>query len=214
MSSDYKEYTEYKGYNIVIEPDECNESPRENDNLGHMACFHDRYNLGDEYTDRPDRVRDPADFNQWFDENEKDIAIILPLYLYDHSGITMWTDDGVQRYHQHYAWDGGQVGYIYVLKSELRNEYHVKHVTKKILDLARKVLIGEVQEYDQFLTGDVWGYNIYAPNDEDQEESLDSCWGFYGSDYCLEQAKEIVDSLALKDEESAWNKIVVEEPVQ
>ena len=43
----------------------------------------------------------------------------------------------------------------------------------------------EVKTYDQYLTGDVWGYII----EDDSGEVLDSCWGFFGHDYCEEEAK-------------------------
>lgn len=55
--------------------------------------------------------------------------------------------------------------------------------------MAEKYLKSEVETYDQYLTGDVYGYVI-----EDKEgEELDSCWGFYGEEYCLEEAKSIAD---------------------
>lgn len=187
---------EYRGYTIRIYPDDdYGESPREWDNLGHMACFHSRYDLGDNYQNRPDGCRDANDFLEWLKENKDEIAILLPLYLYDHSGITMWTDDGIKRYHQHYAWDGGQVGYIYVLKSELRKELKAVRLSKKNLEYARKVLIGEVQVYDQYLTGDVYGYVL-----ENDGEEIDSCWGYYPTEphnwsEIAEQVKDEVDNI-------------------
>ena len=75
--------------NIVQDEDPLN--PRTAfDNLGKMICFHKRYTLGDEHN------IDPSDFNGW-DEmaasitQEHRAVIILPLYLYDHSGITLQT---------------------------------------------------------------------------------------------------------------------------
>ena len=46
----------------------------------------------------------------------------------------------------------------------------------------------EVQIYDQYLRGDVYGYNLYQADppigeeDEPEWEEIDSCWGFYGTD--------------------------------
>jgi hypothetical protein len=37
-----------------------------------------------------------------------------------------------------------------------------------------------VQRYDQYLTGDVWGYVI----EDSARNELESCWGFYGERYC------------------------------
>jgi hypothetical protein len=54
---------------------------------------------------------------------------------------------------------------------------------------AIKVAQSIVDEWNDYLSGNVWGYNI--------EETGDSCWGFYGDynaeDGCLDQAKSCVD---------------------
>ena len=49
---------------------------------------------------------------------------------------------------------------------------------------------GEVAEYDQYLTGQVYGYVI---EDEDGDH-VDSCWGFIGGlDYVRTSAKEAAE---------------------
>ena len=50
----------------------------------------------------------------------------------------------------------------------------------------------EVKQYSQYLEGDVYGFAIEDPDGND----MDSCWGFYGHAYCLQEAKSIADSLA------------------
>lgn len=99
-------------------------------------------------------------------------VVMLPLYLYDHGGITMNTKGF------HCPWDSGQVGFIYVSKQQLRDEYDWKLITEKRCRKVGDILRGEVETYDQFLTGDVYGYVI---EDEDGEKE-GRCWGFYGSD--------------------------------
>ena len=47
----------------------------------------------------------------------KDIVFYLPLYLYDHSGITMNTG-GFSC-----SWDSGQMGWIYATKEDIQKEY-------------------------------------------------------------------------------------------
>lgn len=75
-------------------------------------------------------------------------------------------------------WDSGQVGWIHVSLSKVREEYGVKRVTKKIREQAISMLEQEVEEYSQYLSGEIYGYVI-----EDKTGRLvDSCWGFYGSD--------------------------------
>jgi len=99
--------------------------------------------------------------------------IILPLYLYDHSGITMNTT-GFSC-----PWDSGQVGWIYVSKEKVRKEYEVKRITKKIRDRVIAVLKSEVKIYSQWLEGNVFGFVLKDAEDNE----IDSCWGFYGDDW-------------------------------
>ena len=76
------ETIEYKGLTIKIYQDEDAENPRDWDNFGHMICFHSRYTLGDKHEMTPEDAR------QLYDRKD---VIALPLYLYDHSGITIRT---------------------------------------------------------------------------------------------------------------------------
>jgi hypothetical protein len=179
---------EYKDHTIRIQPDDHNESPRTDfDNMGTMVCFHGRYDLGDK-----DHGIRHEDYNGWdaMEEalrKEHDAAIILPIYLYDHSGLTINTTGFSCR------WDSGRIGLIYVSKATLRKEYSTKRVTKDVLEKAERVLLGEVETYDQFLRGDIYGYVI----DSAEEEHIESCWGFYGDyeEYCLTEARSMVDCL-------------------
>lgn len=164
-------------------------NPRtERDNLGTMICFHKRYSLGDKHD------YDTNQFTSWEDMRNKlvnrlDIAVILPLYLYDHSSITIATTPFSC------PWDSGQIGYVYVTKEKARKEYMVKRLTKQKLALIEKVLLTEVETYDQYLTGDVWGYRVYN-SDGDEIESV---WGFYGDDPHMNGMKGNLNSLILKE---------------
>jgi len=161
----------YKDLVINIENDENPINPRKNDNLGTMVCFHSRYNLGDEHN-----FIDPSDFAKQLKEN----SVILPLYLYDHSGLTINTT-GFSC-----PWDSGQVGWIYVDRADIRKEYGKKKVFPSLVRKVKNVLKSEVEVYDKYLRGESYGYII-----EDRERNhLDSCWGFDDFEYCLEIAKE------------------------
>jgi hypothetical protein len=122
---------------------------------------------------------------------QEDVAVILPLYLYDHSGITMNTT-GFSC-----GWDSGQVGFIYVSRETLRKEYSVKRISNKIVEKATKLLIGEVETYDQFLKGDVYGFKVFKVETCDKgcehEEEIGSCWGFYGDNFIENGLIEHVD---------------------
>ncbi len=172
-------------YKIEIIQDENPSSPREWDNLGTMICFHRRYSLGDKHD-----FRDSDAATEFLDSNRKKIAILLPLYLYDHSGITMNTTGFSCR------WDSGQVGVIYITKEKIRKEYNMKRVSKQRLAKVKEYLIGEVKTYDQYLTGDVYGYKI---TEVETDEEIDSCWGYFGQDHCLTEAESIVNSMIKND---------------
>lgn len=156
---------------IKIQRDTDAESPREWDNVGTMIAFHKRYDLGDK-----DHGYRCEDYNGW-DEMEAAIVkdnpgcVILPLYLYDHSGITMKTTPFSCR------WDSGQVGFIFASAKKIRECFMVKRITAKVRQKALASLVSEVEVYDQYLRGEVYGFTI-----EGGEHDGDSCWGFFGDD--------------------------------
>jgi hypothetical protein len=154
---------------VRIEQDTDAQDPRrEFDHLGTMVCWHRRYSLGD---GKPDC--EPSEFNP------NDHTVCLPLYLYDHSGITMSTTPFSC------PWDSGQVGWIYIDAEKIRNEYGVKRISKKLRARIADYLRAEVKEYDQFLTGEVYGFIV----ETEDGENVDSCWGFYGAEYAMEEGK-------------------------
>lgn len=158
------------GKTLEIYQDEPHESPREWDNLGTMICFHGRYNLGDKHDYSHHDYSGWAEMQEAIEKNEN-VAVILPLYLYDHSGITISTSPFSCN------WDSGQIGFIFVSKEKLRKEWNFKRITKDLIEKAERQLLSEVETYDQYLTGDVYGFKLFDENGNEE----DSCWGFYGS---------------------------------
>lgn len=167
----------HNGITITIDTDDSPDSPRDWDNLGTMACKHGRYTLGDSKHD--------VDFNDsdsWLGIEQQLTnmhAVFLPVYMYDHSGLRFSVHDFNDR------WDSGRVGYIYATAEQIRQEYGVKNITAKVRTNVLKVLTGEVETYDQWHAGDVYGFTITDVNGD----TLDSCWGFYGYDYCKAEAE-------------------------
>lgn len=233
---------------IVIEQDMDPMNPRvEWDNVGIMACWHSRYNLGDVETrtqsGRTYGTDGPYEFRQALEAALNDIMwkrrpalealnysaddeyipcptgrtdveienpfwvgdgpsyyaaalyvydkyehlvspdnrlIYLPLNLLDHSGITMSTGSFSC------PWDSGQVGWIFCTGATAIKEWGKTRLTKKVVESARKYLEGEVETYDQYLTGQVYGFTIYEHvegyNPEDGEQ-IGSCWGFFSNSY-------------------------------
>lgn len=160
---------ENEKFRVKIIQDFDPQNPRDDDNLGTMICFHSRYNLGDKHD-----FKSVQEFKEWWMENAES-GVTLPLYLYDHSGVTMSTGPFSC------PWDSGQVGWIYVTAETIKQEFPCKRTSKKIRNKVIAILEAEVQTYDQFLTGDIWGFEIERKED-DEWEHADSCWGFYGHD--------------------------------
>jgi len=198
----------YKGYTVKIIQDDDGDNPRNWDNAGKMVCWHSRHNLGDEQPkvdpitylcgilglDSDDYSQSRGSLDLVMGKMEKDY-IVLPLYLYDHSGISISTSHD---YPYNDRWDAGQVGFIYISKKDAVKEWGKKIFTKTVEAKAVKYLEDDVETYNDYLTGNVYGYEIC---DED-DEVLASCWGFYpdhddksGYAYCLQEAKSEVDWL-------------------
>jgi hypothetical protein len=184
MKKDYVSEKIIGDHKVRVFYDERPDSPREWDNLGTMVCFHGKYNLGDKHS------YDNNSYSGW-EEMEKDIIdtenvhTILPLYLYDHSGITISTSPFSCR------WDSGQVGWIFVSKEV---------VMKEGVDETRveEYLKNEVKTYDQFLRGDVYGYEIVKVTTCDlgceHEEFIDSSYGYYDENDCMENGVDYLVS--------------------
>lgn len=210
---DYK-YYRLNGeiYRVHIEQDDLAESPRNeyNDaNIGHMMCWHRRYDLGDNdnYWKSPAEMMEDLisehytqsrakSFSQQWKSLERKGYVCLPLYLYDHSGITMSTTEFSC------PWDSGQVGWIYTTKEEfLRIAYGYTDKTGKIVrpnvknwrQEALKRLEEEVRCYDMYLQGEVYGFatDKWDSSGKSWIED-DSCWGFYSDKYGDDLIREIV----------------------
>ena len=217
MESVYEET--YKGYTVKIVPDNDSDNPRNWDNAGKMVCWHSRYDLGDEQPkedpitylcgilglDGDDFSQNRTSLNILMGKMEKDY-IVLPLYLYDHSGISISTGSFIGRA-QHAEWDSGEVGFIFISNKDAVKEWGKKHFTKTVETKAVKCLKGEVETYNDYLVGNVYGYQVC---DEDGEV-LDSCYGYYpdhdGKSYyafCLQEAKSMVDRMVKEVDNKKW----------
>ena len=194
---------------LKVFTDEDAQDPREEmDNVGKMICWHRRYNLGDEHNyanwesfwsgladefgvDTADGERPAAEVVA---DLQKHI-VVLPLYLYDHSGITMSTSAFSC------PWDSGQVGWIYCTMQQVQEEWSGD------VEAAKEYLKGEVKTYDLYLRGDVLGYVLYKKIASDCEacggdpccaicdgielEEVDSCGGF-----CVESESDLIAELS------------------
>lgn len=216
-SGDY--VAEYRGLTIKAVHDSDCESPREWSNVAIMACAHRRYNLGDSdgMLEARHAIRDSRFYRDTWEESESgeftfkgvkrdcfdlsdpsdlweamqlctDIEC-QPLYLYDHSGITISTG----RFSC--PWDSGQVGFAFVTLERLKAESYFKRWTPAARQWARDRINGETEVYDHYLTGQVYGFVLAS----DSDDHMDSVWGFYGTDFeesgLSEAARDAADHL-------------------
>lgn len=169
------------GRQFEIYRDDDPDSPRNWDNLGTMVCFHKRYQLGDmEHGLRQEEFAQWSEVEEWL-RRKMDAAIVLPLYLYDHSGLRIKVGSFAGLPQGHAEFDSGQIGFIFVTNATIKAEYG----DDKANERAETHLRGEVETYDQYLRGDVYGFVLRKPPCGECGEPGDeehSCWGFYGDD--------------------------------
>ena len=181
-------------YRLVIVPDSDPQNPRDQDNVTEMWCWHRRYTLGDE-----GKPRDPLTLNELRElirERGDEVLAVMPLYLYDHSGITISTSPFSCRY------DSGQIGWAFVRGSVAKKE-------QKAGDnrWALRMIEGEVKSYDQFLTGGYCGFQVFrelldAVGNVEKGDQVDSCWNFEDRESALTEGRDATESQI----DLAWRK--------
>ena len=163
------ESIEYRGYTIEVYQDENPENPiTEWDGNVEFCCWHRRYDLGNSKRFGK-RHGGPEDCQEYA---KKTNSILLPLYMYEHSGIALSLG---REYPFNCRWDSGQLGYILIDRQWMREFFGKKYFTEKMRKRMLLAAEDNVKLYNQYLSGDVYGYNV--------EETGDSCWGFYGYDH-------------------------------
>jgi hypothetical protein len=174
---------------LEIEQDENPESPREWDNLGKMVCFHNRYRLGDNHDYNKDNYDSWEELEAAIRETEN-VHTILPIYMYDHSGITVSTSAFSCR------WDSGQIGFIYATKERIEEMGCKEHAVGQLLE-------DEIKMFDDFITGNIYGFRIYKVDKcnlgHEHETEIESCWGFYGDDIYTNGIMDYVSPTLLPD---------------
>ncbi len=114
-------------------------------------------------------------------------AFVVEAYI--HSGVVLALD-GEGNFPDR-QWDVSLVGYVFAAKKEWR-----------MSKTARKAARGLIETWNQYLSGDVWGYVI----ENDEGYDVDSCWGFYGEEYARQEGEAALaacEQRAAKEREEA-----------
>ena len=160
----------YEGEKYVLEihNDDCCESPRDWVDSKTLICWHSRYRIGDSHK--------YSDFESFTEDVREEDNLILPVYMLDHSGISLSTTKFSC------PWDSGQVGYIYMSHDEIVENFG--KLDDESISKATLTLKSEVDIYSKYLNGDVYMYTLYekCPTCNSKSQVIDSCGGFYGYD--------------------------------
>lgn len=114
-------------------------------------------------------------------ESLEEDYIIVPVYMYEHSGISL----SLKPFYC--PFDSG-VGFIaYIAKERVKKEYG--DLSEESVEKAMKCLEGEVKSYSEYLNGECFCIVI-----EDEEgNEVDSCGGFLGYEYTMQEAERMLD---------------------
>lgn len=176
---------QYKGYTINVDYDPSPESPREWDDLSTIYSNSRRYDFDGHSIEE---LIQEVGGNIYDDVIPWDLIAkkyyYRKVWMYDHSGVTVRTADENPWGSGWMAWDSGLAGVIVVGKKAAKKEWatDTKARTEKWLD-------GEIENLDTYCRGEIYGYEVL---DADGNE-IDSCWGFYDLDECINEAKGYAD---------------------
>lgn len=179
-----------KKYELKVVQDESPESPRDWDNVTTIVCFHKRYDLGDKQDYKS------SDFNYWDElkeqiETDHKVLMIKPLYMYDHSGITISTSPfGCQ-------WDSGQIGWVFIEEKQwisMMGE-DMDRSEERLL----RIIDSEVETYDKYLQGEVYQYKIYEVEEcnlgHQHRTLVECCGGYFDEEDCRSEGESFMEHL-------------------
>lgn len=173
--------THSSGYKVMIRQDSC---PYEPELIGTLAHTHMRSNFHS--TSRRMSHEDLEDLEK------HDSIIFVPVYIHEHSGVTISASSGVVTC----SFDSGRLGSFYVTK----NDPDLEGMTEEEI---KERLVSDVNVLNQYVNGDIWDIDIIDPI---TNEVVESC----GETYGLECAMEFVDEMIPKEE---FNLCVVDVPM-
>ena len=196
-----------KRFELKVERDDDPMNPRTDwDNITTMICFHRNYNLGDKSDYKP------SDFDSWEElknqiDRDHKVLSYKPLYLYDHSGITISTSPF------NCNWDSGQVGWVFIHEKQL-NSMCGKDFERGEEKL-NLIMDGEVKTYDEYLTGDVYKYEVYeietCDKGHEHKVLLESCGSYYNEGDCRDEGQSVLQSYSESNLEQEHKLVLLQD---
>lgn len=89
---------------------------------------------------------------------------------------------------------GNEWGVLFCTKERALQEWGEEDWRER----AESCLESEAEMYAQYIDGEVYGYTI----EDDQGIEVSSCWGFYGYDYCEEEAENELKAWQVREQEA------------
>lgn len=151
----------HAGCRIEIHQDDTADNPVQQwDGQAKVQIWHRGYDFGNDHT-----FNTPQEVQEYFRRHRRQV-VFLPVFMYDHSGITVNTT-GFSC-----PWDSGQVGYCWCSRDDAEEALGTRD-----REAAYRFLRETVQLLDDYLTGNVYGYVVLDPQ---TSATIDSCWGYFG----------------------------------
>lgn len=162
--------------NVYIDDDPLD--PRtECDNASIIVHWHRRYDFGR----RVGSETTEETIREWASDRADVVLAILPLYLYDHSGLVLKCGAFGDPF------DSGQVGFIYIDRTTSDCMGYEGLSTEEYEAILRQ----EIQTYNHYLAGEIYCYEVVGTNGD----VLESCGGFVGdAKFCMSEGKEAAES--------------------
>ena len=127
-------------------------------------------------------------------------AVVLPIYVYNHSGISVSTSSRQYSLFDRDGWDWGLSGIIYATESKIKKEYGGDKVTDEMRTKAIDVLKGEIKTLDMYFCNEVYWYSI-----KEGDEVVASCGGIYAEE--LKDLKKEIKSMVGDDFKNLVDKL-------
>lgn len=157
---------EEDGVELKVFYHDCCDSPREWENVSVMVCReHNRYDLPRELDGFSFADFDNADEACQTLIREYGARNIVSIWMYDHGQVALKA--GERTYPFTCEWDGSFAGFAFTTDKKSEG------IADEAID---GIIAAEVQEFSEWLNGEVYGYSITTPDGKGE----DGCGGFIG----------------------------------